>query len=257
MPSLAETQARFGAAIIERETDGFAPLLKGGRDPLERLAIHQRHFESSLTTALIQHFPAMEWLVGTAPMAEAAASFVRRHPPAAPCIAEYGEGFPRWLAARAAPGTAPWLHAVGEIEWRVGRAAVSIDHDPVPISALAGIDPERLPDIRLTLQPGLSYLSADWPADDLLKLFLSESTPESYALDPLPVRLEIVGARGAFSMTRLGSPDFLFRQAIRAGESLGEAAGRAAGEKDFAAGPALAAVFADGLVTSIGRKDRV
>lgn len=255
MPSLAETQSLLGTAIIDGETGGVAPLLSGGGDPLERLAVHQRHFESSLVQALIQHFPAMEWLVGTARVAEAAKDFIRRNPPTAPCIAEYGAGFPRWLAGHVRADTAPWLRAVGEIEWRVGRATLAVSREPVSLSALSSVDPLCLPEIRLSLQPGLSYLRADWPADDLLKLFLSESAPESYALDPMRVRLEISGARGTFSLLRLSPSDFEFRRAICAGRSVGEAADRAARCADFDAGAALATVFTDGLVTSIGRKN--
>lgn len=255
--SLAETQARLSAAIIDGEMQGIVPLLVGGRDPRQRLAVHERHYETSLAKALTRRFPALEWLVGPGFLWDAARAFVHLHPPSAPCIAEYGDNFPRWLAGQPAARTMPWLRSVGEIEWRLGTAALAIARDPVPLSALRGVDPAGLPDLRLTLQPGLSYVDADWPADELLTLFLNESAPDKYELDPLELRLEISGARGAFRMTRLAPADFLFRRAILAGRSIGEAAGRAQGCADFDAGASLASLFADGLVTSIGRKDLV
>ena len=100
MPSLADTQIRLRSALVEGDASAIAPMLVGGRDPLKRLGIHVRHYETSLVEALTRRFPALVWLVGRAPVDAAAREFVHRHPPTAPCIAEYGEEFPAFLAER-------------------------------------------------------------------------------------------------------------------------------------------------------------
>src|SRR6516165_1172156 len=99
MPSLAEMQLRIRRAVVDGDTAGIAPLLIGGRDPGQRLAIHQRHYRSSLVAAIRTKFPATAWLLGMPFLDEAAKQFVRQQPPAAPCIAEYGEEFPRFISA--------------------------------------------------------------------------------------------------------------------------------------------------------------
>ena len=81
------------------EAETVAPLLVGGNDPRKRLAIHHRHYETSLVTALLDRFPATIWLVGSTFVTETARQFVRRRPPSRPCIAEYGEEFPAFLSA--------------------------------------------------------------------------------------------------------------------------------------------------------------
>src|SRR3954451_16728185 len=102
MPTLLEIQRRIRDAVV---TDGAAgellPLLAGGRDPQGRLAIHHHHYQASLTRALLEKFPAVSWLAGERFATAAAQAFVHAHPPAAPCIAEYGVDYPAFLTSRA------------------------------------------------------------------------------------------------------------------------------------------------------------
>jgi len=58
MPSLAETQLWIRRAVVDGDTAGIPPQLIGGRDPRRRLAIHQRHYRSSLVAAIRTKFPA-------------------------------------------------------------------------------------------------------------------------------------------------------------------------------------------------------
>ena len=256
MPSLAEFQADMRGAVVDGEMSRLATTLVGGRDPARRLAIHQRHYEASLMRALVDKFPATVWLVGSEFVTEAARLFVHRSPPVAPCIAEYGIGFPGFLAGCPGAERVPAVQWVAELDWHLGHAALALEHAPITIEAAASIDPERLPDCMLRAQPGLRYLTAPWPADDLVNLFLSEAAPRQYALEPEGVSLEIRGARGAFAITRLDAGPFAFRQMIADGASIGSAAEQAAAaDPAFDAGAALAAMLAAGLITAIAQQD--
>ena len=251
MPSLAETQARLSAAILKGDAAAIAPVLVGGRDPLARLAIHHRHYEASLVSALATKFPATVWLSGDALFTAAARAFVRRHPPAAPCITEYAEDFPRFIAAWPGVDRAPYLGSVAEADWLLGQAALAVDLPPISIQALAAAEPKRLPDVVLSLQPGLRFMQASWPIDELVMLHLNDNAPERYGLDPENIWLEIRGTRGAFSLNRLDQAAYLFRRAVKRGAAIGAAAEKAlAADPAFNAGAALASLFAGGLVTS-------
>jgi hypothetical protein len=108
-----------------------------------------------------------------------------------------------------------------------------------------------LPATTLALQPGLRYLAASWPVDDLLDLFLSESAPDRYEFLPQDVYLEIHGRRGAFDINRLGAGAFAFRRSLAAGETVGAAAAQAIEtEPQFEPRSALAALLAVGLVVA-------
>jgi hypothetical protein len=252
VPPLAELQTKMRHAVVEGDGTALAPILVGGGDPQKRLAIHHRHYEASLTRALTEKFPALNWLIGSPLLLEAARAFVRRHPPSAPCIAEYGAQFPAFLAAQPVAAAMPWIGFVGELEWHVGQAALAVDHPPIAAEHLQSIAAEQLPDVNLVLQPGLRYLAAPWPVDELFRLFLCDAAPDRYALAPEQVYLEIYGVRGAFDVLRLGAGVFSFRRALRCGHTIEAAAAQAAAaEPQFDVGAAVAALITGGLVIAV------
>jgi hypothetical protein len=247
MPSLAETQRLMRQAVVMGDGTEIEPLLTGGCHVARRLAIHHRHYEASLIMALLGRYPATVWLVGAPFLTEAAQHFVRQHPPAASCIAEYGEVFPQFLATRPGADRAPYLSAFATLEWHVGHVAVAIDHRAATWEDIGRIGTDVLPHTRIALQPGVQYLQADWPVDDLMTLYLTNTAREQLALEPADVWLEIRGARGEFTITRLDPGDFTFRASMASGRSIGEAAEAAfAIQASFDPGRALATLVAEG-----------
>jgi len=252
--SLADAQRQIRDAVVRGDARLAAPLFKGGAAAARRLAIHLRHYRTSLVTAVLNRFPATGWLVGTLRLEDAATQFVRENPPTAPCIAEYGQHFPQFLATW--PGTegVRYLSAFAELDWQLGRLAVAIDlpavgrHDVV---VLAGDD---LADVVLTIQPGTHYVHAKWPIDELMTLYLSDQAPAQFVLPDTEVWIEIRGVRGSLRFSRLVSPEFSFRVAIAEGLSLSGAAQRAWRiDPTFDPGVALATIVDGGLATSLGR----
>jgi hypothetical protein len=255
VPPLAEIQSLFSQGILTGEVSRLLPLLAGGRYPAKRFAIHQRHYESSLVMALLGKFPATAWLAGTRLVSEAASCFVHDCPPKAPCIAEYGREFPKFLSDRAGAVRLPYLLDFAELEWHVGHLAIAVDASAVSMEQLSVISPDALPDTVLILQPGVFYLEAAWPVDELMQLYLRESVPDYFSMDLFDVRLELRGARGEFHINRLDFASFVFRNSILGGCSIGDAAERALEiDPELDLGRCLAAVIADELVTAIRRK---
>ena len=107
MRTLADIQAGIRDALVDGNGAAVAPVLLGGSRPAQRLAIHQRHYVASLTRALVERFPATVWLVGSELVTHVATSFIREHPPSRPCVAEYGDEFPRYLGAHPAAESLP------------------------------------------------------------------------------------------------------------------------------------------------------
>jgi Putative DNA-binding domain len=224
VPSLADTQLRLRRAVAGEDSAGIVPLLIGGRDPERRLAIHRRHYESSLVTAIRTKFPATAWLVGSPFLDEAVRNFVRHHPPSAPCIAEYGEEFPRFLSRHPGAARVSYLRPFAELEWHLGQVAISVYRPALALENFSTGQTDALLDAGLTLQAGLRYLHASWPVDDLMKLYLSGTAPNEYRLAPADVWLEVRGARGEFQINRVDAAEFVFRKAIVNGRSIGAAA---------------------------------
>jgi hypothetical protein len=257
MTTLAETQLRFRDAVVQGNTQqvrSVQSLLLGGRNPEKRLVVHQRNYRASLVEALLVKFPATEWLLGTSLLADAAARFVREHPPQAPCIAEYGAAFPDFLSQCPEAAGIRYLSDFAKLEWYVGRVAVAIDDRPISNKEFSTIDPAALPDTLFTLQSGLHYLNASWPVDELMTLYLADTAPERFEMSPAEVWIEVRGARGEFHFSRLDAAECIFRRSVLEGKSIGEAAERALDlNAGFDPGKGLAALITAGLITTIGQ----
>jgi len=249
---LADIQRRVRRAVVAGDAAGLAPFLVGGRSAEARLAIHCRHYETSLVTALLGKFPATAWLVGTPFLTEAATRFVRESPPQAPCIAEYGERFPSYLSTCPGADRVPYLRGFAQLEWHLGHVAVAVDRPPLTVGDVSRVDLDVLMEATLTLQPGLRYLEAPWPIDDLMKVYLTDTAPDQWSMERAAVQLEVRGARGTFQINRLEAGEFTFRKNVLDGRSLAEAVECGVESRvGFAPGPALAALVSDGLVTAM------
>jgi len=248
MSSLSESQGAVARALVAGATLSADQLL-GGSNPLRRLAIHQRHFEASLTAALVQKFPACAWLTSPELVAAAARAFAHAHPPRQPCIAEYGPEFPEFLAAFYGAATWPPLRSFAELELAAGRASIAVDRPPLAWSALADLGAGRLTDARLVLQPGLAYVASRWRIDEVMTAYLRGEAP--YAPGGGDTFVEVRGARGDLSLTRLDRTTYAFRAGL-ASATLGDAAeGALELDGGFDAGAALRALVAAGFVISV------
>jgi hypothetical protein len=174
---LADVQARLTSALVTGTTGPCADLLTGSDRPMRRFEIHARHVHGSLTRAIVERFPATVWLAGSPLVTDAAAAFVRSHPPTRPCMAEYGETFPSFLGGWAEAARLPYLEQFATIDWHLGRLAIATDQPPV-------------------------VLRLDWSLDELMRFFLSDQAPDAYALRAETVWLELRGARGELTLER-------------------------------------------------------
>lgn len=254
MPPLAEFQRRMRDAVVLGDLTAMAPLLHAaGRDVARRAEIHRRHYHTSLVTAVMGRFPATAWLIGSPALEAAAVGYVRAHPPAAPCIAEYGAGFPAWLAAHLDITRVPYAEAFAVLDWQLGRLAVSIDGPALAAAPLASLAPDVLAAAVLTLQEGTYYAKAEWPIDTLMQTFLGARASEDVTVAPQPVCLEARGSRGVVSISRLSEAEWEFRSAIQQAQPIGVAAERAwPFDSLFDPGVALANLVGVALIRGIG-----
>lgn len=259
MPTLAETQLRFRDAVVQGNTQqvrSLQSLLLGGRNPEKRLIVHQRNYRTSLAEALLVKFPATGWLLGTPLLAEAVTRFIGEHPPQAPCVAEYGAAFPDFLLQCPEAAAMRYLSDFARLEWYVGKVAIAIDDPPISSQEFSMIDPDALPDALFTLQSGLHYVSAEWPVDELMTLYLTKTAPDRFEMLPAEVWIEVRGARGEFHFNRLDAAAYIFRKSVLEGNSIGEAAERALDiNAAFDPGEGLSALIAGGLITASKQTD--
>jgi hypothetical protein len=205
-----------------------------------------------LVAVLRQKLPATTWLVGPDLVAAAARAYVRLHPPQTPCIADFGDAFPAFLADFDHAARIPYLQSFAELELALGRVSISIDSAPLTWADIASVGGEVLLDVRLTMQPGLHYLRSSWAVDSLIKMYLADSESESFILAEEETLIEIRGARGSLWIERLDPAKFCFRSALRHDRTIGDAADEALGCNDaFDAGGALRELVQSGLPVQI------
>jgi len=255
--SLSDIQSSLRNAVVQGDFAPINSLLLGGRTPERRLEIHRRHYVTSLIKALLDKFPATIWLVGSQFVTEAARIFVAEHPPDAPCIVEYGEDFPAFLATCPGANLVPYLQEFARLEWHVGHVAIAVSEQPLSIAKLFTVGAEGLPDATLTIQGGIRYLETSWPVDELLKIYLAKKRPDRLEFERADVWLEIVGTRGEFRIDRLEKPDFIFRKSIFEGHTIGDSAEKALeADGKFDTGRALVAFVTDGLMAGVGQRTK-
>lgn len=251
MLSLSETQAQFRAAV--ETPDSPVPAMLVAPAPLAgRLDIYRRHYREGLTRHLLGRYPTVEWLLGSRRMIAVLDRFIVQSPPIAPCMAEYGQALIAALRADAVAQDVPYVADVAELDWHLGNVSVAIDQPALEITRLAEFPGEMLPDLVLNLQPGLRFMTAGWPVDELVRIRLSEQQPETLAFAPGAVALQLRGARGTFGIARLTPAVLAFRAALAEGLPLGDAIAAAlAADAAFDLPTGLATLFAEGLVSAI------
>ncbi len=165
MPSLAEVQAEFAAAL--RDPAGAPPtgaVDPRGRPDRRRFAIYRNNVIVGLSGALAAGFPAVKRIVGDDFFMAMARAYVLAEPPGSPVLMEYGAGFADFIAGFEPAARLPYLQDVARIEraWRESyHAAEATPFDP---ATLAGLGEDRLPHLTMYLHPSLRLLRSPFPA---------------------------------------------------------------------------------------------
>ncbi len=258
MPSLSELERGFARALVADADEAvLGAILGDGLAPAARLRIYQTHVFTTLTAALKATYPVVCRLVDERFFAYAADRYVRECPPAGPCLFEYGESLPGFLAAFPPCGHLVYLPDVARFEWAINRALHAAD--------AAAIEPRRLGDVPagdvaglvLTLDPSASYLASPWPVDRVWRANQPGADPDAIVdLAAGGTRLEIRRLGDDVVFRRLEADTYAFRSTLAAGHDLEQAveAARAAGP-EFHLARALRELLDEALVVGLSAPD--
>lgn len=164
MIALRDLQDAVRAALLEGDAArAVSHVVPDGIAPAARLAIYRHHVLATLTAVLQAAYPVVCRLVDERFFAYAANEYVRRHPPAGPCLFEYGATFPEFLAAFPPCAPLPYLPDVARLEWALHAAWHADDAVAVDGERLARVASERAAGLVLRLHPSVSALRSSWP----------------------------------------------------------------------------------------------
>jgi Putative DNA-binding domain len=227
MSSLRELQAGFSAAVLAEDETRIAPeIVDDNLDASARLAVYRHHVFKSLAAALEATYPVITRLVDRRFFGWVADRYIRAHPPAAPCLFEYGADFAEFVAGFPACANLPWLGDVARLEWAMNAALHAPDATPLDADGWRALRPDDLAHLTVRLHPSLTLLASSWPVDAIWRA----NQPGADGV----VDLERGGAHVQVSRLRddvvfrvLTPASFAFRAALAEGRTLQEAAEQA------------------------------
>ena len=252
MPSLRELQEGFRRALLDGDGGHLGlEIAEDGLAAEARLAIYRHHVLTSLTDVLASTYPVVCRLVDRRFFAYAADAFVRRHPPAGPCLSEYGTALPEFQAEFPACRHLAYLADVARLEWAMNVAAHADQAIPLAPAALAEAEGARVGKLKLVFDPSLSLLSSRWPIDRIWHAN-QDGADATVDLDAGGVCLEVRRRDDDVVFRALSAPAYAFRRALLAGSCLAVAAERALDvDEAFDLAGALGALVHDGVVTGV------
>jgi hypothetical protein len=180
MPSLAEIQGEFAAAVFGADLGDIRPWIRSnGMPPERRLALYRNNTLLGLAEALRDGFPVVHRLVGTEFFDVLARHFVAEHPPSSACLLDYGAEFPDGIAGFEPAASVPYLPDVARLEWAWHEAFHAADAPDFSVADLAAVPPERQAEVHWRLQPSVRLLASRWP---VLRIF--QANQPDYLGDP-------------------------------------------------------------------------
>lgn len=252
--ALRELQDALRAALLAGDAAGAAShVVADGIAPAARLAIYRHHVVASLTAVLQAAYPVVCLLVDERFFAYAAHEYLRGHPPASPCLFEYGASFPEFLAAFPPCAPLAYLPDVARLEWALHAAWHADDAVPLDGERLASVASHGAAGLVLRLHPSVSALRSSWPVHRVWRAHqLGADDGETVDVAAGGVCLE-VRRRGDDVAIRETTPGgYALRRALLDGRPLGPAARAArAAEPGFDLAAELARLLDDGLVAGV------
>ena len=228
MLALHDLQRVFKDGLLAHDEETVLAHIAGdGLDPRARLAIYRHHVLTTLTATLESAFPVVCQLVDKRFFAYAADAFIREHPPAGPCLVEYGAVFPEFLEGFPACQGYPYLPDMARLEWAVHQAARVAEVRSLDRARLDAIPLDDLPALRFLMDATLSYVSSPWPVDRIWRAHQEGAERESLDLSAGGTCLEVRGVGNGASVRVLDPAAYALRHALAAGVTLEEAAAEA------------------------------
>jgi hypothetical protein len=204
----------------------------------ERLEIYNRQYWFRVLGALADDFPALRAVLGEERFSAMSVAYLSEHPSRSFTLRNLGSKLVEWLSHH--PESTGRRHSlavdVAKVEWAFVEAFDNAEHTPLTLDQIATLDAGS----RLALQPHLSLIALQYPADDIaLTLHKQEKRQTSEAGVPdeteaaPPVRLPrlrrrpiwVAAHRVDFNVyyRRLDREEFLTLTALRDGRPLAQA----------------------------------
>ncbi|WP_428032819.1 putative DNA-binding domain-containing protein [Ancylobacter sp.] len=154
-----------------------------------RFAVYRNNVAVGLIGALEARFPAVRALVGEDFFGAMARDFIRRHPPASPLLANFGDALPGFLSTFGPLADLPYVADIARIEAARTRAYHAADLPRLDGAAFAALPPGALEHLRIGLHPAVTIVRSPHPVGDILAAAngadapVTDWTPQAVLID--------------------------------------------------------------------------
>ena len=238
-------QSRFAGALLDPEALIPAGAGKMGKPDTKRFGVYRNNVAVSLVEALSSAYPSVAAILGD-DFARVARTFIDRHPPTTPVMAEFGRGFGDFISAFGPLRHAPFLSDLARAERLWLDAYHAADESALDPDGLASIPPDQLADITLQRHAAAALRNSPYPVFDLFGA--RETWPPAAGID-LDAAQAILITRPQFEVLVFGidAATAEFFATLFAGKTLGEAIGAAtSNDPDFHVPAAIALMLNSG-----------
>ena len=208
-----EVQSRLEAAVVGDSISAAA-----------RLRVHRHHIEQSLAAALAATFSTVQTIVGEDFFRAMARRYVAGDLPHQPVLAEYGAGFPAFIADYEPATSLPYLADVARLDWALNLAFHSLAANHLTAADLSSLPAERVAGLPLKLAPGAVVLHSSYPIDRIWQVSQPGAADESVALGAGGVSLLVLRREDDAAFVPVSEAEEAFLSALGRGETLERAA---------------------------------
>jgi len=172
---LGTLQAFFLGELLGRETFGVERRALHFRTPPRgtvesRWHVYSSGYHARIIEALENDYPATRRVMGAGPFGSLVHRYLAKHPPRSFDLRYAGELLSSFLRHDPVVAELPFLPDLAWLEWLLAEAFLAKDAVPLSWSDLQGMDPEKVAELPLVVNPGTFVIRSTWPLIDIWKL---------------------------------------------------------------------------------------
>lgn len=160
MNELAAIQQRFQRHLMSSAAESCA-------DVCGRMEIYVNAYWGRQREALADNYPVLYRALGDEAFRELAAAYLRAHPSPHRSIRWFGDRLVEFITLNPDTVPHPALLDLARMDWAMRGAFDAADAPLLRIEDLAGLAPERWPELRFTPCPSFRMLQLDWAIEAL------------------------------------------------------------------------------------------
>lgn len=225
MLGLRDLQAAFAGVVKGEGQPRLEAVVVGDAiTAAARLRVYRHHVEHSLATALAATFSTVQAIVGEDFFRAMAGLYVAGDLPRQPVLAEYGAGFPTFIAGYEPAAPLPYLTDVARLDWALNFAFHSSPANHLTAADLSSLPAERVAELPLALAPGATVLRSNYPIDRIWRVSQPAAADETVDLGAGGVSLLVLRQEDDAAFVGLSEAEGAFLSALERGQTLEGAA---------------------------------